>query len=129
MDLGIEGRAAIVCASSQGLGEACARALRLLELLLQRGLLCRRLLLCLRRTATRMLQPLLRLLHRVLHERRGRALGWTPLGEVRGMAWAGSPWAEVEVAPLEVSCYQQRWWLTARQMDYGRLELELTLLY
>ena len=45
------------------------------------------------------------------------------------MAWAGSPWAEVEVAPLEVSCYQQRWWLTARQMDYGRLELELTLLY
>lgn len=27
MDLGIEGRKAIVCASSQGLGEACARAL------------------------------------------------------------------------------------------------------
>ena len=27
MDLGIKGRAAIVCASSQGLGEACARAL------------------------------------------------------------------------------------------------------
>ena len=27
MDLGIAGRKAIVCASSQGLGEACARAL------------------------------------------------------------------------------------------------------
>ncbi|HEY1313122.1 MAG TPA: SDR family NAD(P)-dependent oxidoreductase, partial [Steroidobacteraceae bacterium] len=27
MDLGIRGRSAIVCASSQGLGKACARAL------------------------------------------------------------------------------------------------------